>query len=560
ERCDGTSPTCPPDAVVGAGVECRAAVDACDVAEQCNGSVSACPSDGFAGVGTTCTGGVCNGLGGCGPCSEGAPCSTSNVCERGELRCGSGAPTCEAAGPAPASTPCRDAVGPCDVAETCGGATSCPADGFASGTICHPSAGPCDVAETCDGSSAACPGDTLISGTICRVASGVCGRDSTCDGVSPSCPVETFRSSGGCRASAGTCDPAESCDGSGADCPSDLRTAGGTSCRFAMGTCDVTESCDGVSALCPADAYVPAGMMCAGGTCDGAGNCAMGCGVGPNAYAAPITFGVGVFDCSHAIFTRFGGSTVEIVDLVTSVRTSFTVGTSPLNVTLDTTRTRAFVALQDSRVAVVQLPSGIVTHLPAPPSLRWAAQNPARPADLWLLSTAGVSAIDVDTGTARLGASLPFMDPNGIAFDDVTGQVYVSDRSSNQLARLDPMSGAPIGAIISPCASPQALAFARTTRRLYVACESGSVVVLAPDLSMIESRPAPGAFGLALSDDESSLAITSGGGGTTVVRVSDWFVRATFAGLQARRVGFASSGSAVVVADEGRGLDVFALP
>ncbi len=560
ERCDGTSPTCPPDGVAGAGVECRAAVDACDVAEQCNGSVSVCPSDGFAGVGTMCTGGVCNGLGACGPCSEGAPCATGNVCERGELRCGGGSPSCTAVGPADGATPCRDAAGPCDAAETCSGSTSCPADGFASGMICHPSAGACDVAEACDGSSAACPGDALISGMICRLASGVCGRDSTCDGVSPSCPAESFRSSGGCRASAGTCDSAESCDGSSADCPSDLRTTGGTTCRFAVGACDVNESCDGVSVSCPPDGYAPMGMMCSGGTCDGAGNCATGCGVVPNMYSAPIAFGVGVFDCGHAIFTRFGGTTVEIVDLATAVRTPFTVGTSPLNLTLDTTRSRAFVALGDARVAVVQLPSGIVTHLPAPTGLRWAAQNPARPADLWLLSTSGVSSIDVNTGTSRFGAALPFVDPNGIAFDDATGQVYVSDRSSNQLARLDPMSGAPIGAIISPCGSPQGLAFARVARRLYLACESGSVVVFAPDLTVLDTRPAPGAFGLALSDDESMLAIASGGAGTTVVRVSDWLGRGTFPGVQARRVGFANSDGFVVVADEGRGLDVFALP
>jgi hypothetical protein len=327
-----------------------------------------------------------------------------------------------------------------------------------------------------------------------------------------------------------------------------------------MGTCDVNESCDGVSPLCPPNGYAPVGTMCAGGTCDGAGNCAVSCGVVPNAYAAPLTFGVGVFDCGHAIFTRFGGSTAEIVDLATFARMPFAVGTSPLNLTLDVGRTRAIIALQDLRVAVVQLPSGSVTHLPAPSGLRWAAQNPARPSDLWLLSTAGVSAIDVDTGVNRLDASLAFTDPNGIAFDDVTGQVYVSDRISNQLARVDPLSGVPIGSIISPCASPQGLVFSRSARRLYLACESGSVVVLAPDLSFLESHPAAAAFGLALSDDESLLAIASGSAGTTVVRVSDWLVRGTFAGTRARRVGFANSDRNVVVADEDRGLDVFELP
>jgi hypothetical protein len=98
--------TCAPR---GAGIVCRAAAGACDVAETCTGSSAACPADRFAGTATIC----------------------------------------------------RAASGACDVAERCtGSSAACSANAFATrGTVCRPAASSCDLREICTGSSAVCPGD-----------------------------------------------------------------------------------------------------------------------------------------------------------------------------------------------------------------------------------------------------------------------------------------------------------------------------------------------------------------------------------------------------------------
>ena len=560
ERCDGTSPTCPPDGFAAPGTECRAAVDACDVAEQCNGAVPTCPSDGFAGVGTTCPGGVCNGLGSCGPCTEGAVCSTGNVCERGELRCSTGSPTCAAAGPAAPTTICRDSVGPCDVAEQCNGGTSCPPDGFQSGTTCGPAAGPCDVAETCDGTSADCPADTRLSGVVCRAPTGLCALAAMCDGASDACPPNPLRSSGVCRVSGGTCDPAESCDGSGADCPADARSPGGTECRVSTGTCDPAEACDGVAASCPGDTFASAGTPCMGGTCNGAGSCVASCGVVEDSHVTgTMPFGVAMMDCRQAVVASFGGTRMYNADLADSIVTLIDVGVGTLNVTVDASRTRAFAATTDGRVAVVQLPAGPVTFLPSVPDMRWAAQNPAAPSDLWVLSTGGVRAIDVSTGMPRHSPGLPFADPNGIAFDPVTGDVYVSDRAGG-IARIDVMGAVRAGPSM-PCTSPQQLVWNARLGRVHLACEGGEVVTLTPDLSVADRYPVPAAFGLAISSDDAMLAVTSPTlDRTHVVRIVGWMPVRDFAGSRPRRVQFTDSDRFVVVTNEGAGLDVHRLP
>src|SRR5437867_9767689 len=110
---------------------------------------SACPPDAFQPNGTGCT-------------DDGNPCTTDT--------CSAGACS-HAAGNA--GTVCRASAGPCDVAETCTGASAtCPANSFqSSSTVCRASAGPCDVAENCTGSSAACPADGFqSSSTVCRAS------------------------------------------------------------------------------------------------------------------------------------------------------------------------------------------------------------------------------------------------------------------------------------------------------------------------------------------------------------------------------------------------------
>jgi FG-GAP repeat protein len=127
-----------------AGIVCRAASGACDVAETCNGTSTSCPADGFTA----------------------------------------------------ASTVCRAAAGACDVAERCtGSSASCPADGFtAASTVCRAASGACDVAEHCTGSSASCPTDGFASTSkVCRAANGSCDVTERCTGSSTSCPANAFR-------------------------------------------------------------------------------------------------------------------------------------------------------------------------------------------------------------------------------------------------------------------------------------------------------------------------------------------------------------------------------
>lgn len=562
ERCDGVSPTCPPDAVAAAGAECRAAVDACDAPEQCNGTLPSCPDDGFASVGVSCPGGVCNGLGACGPCAEGAPCATGNACERGELRCGSGTAVCAAAGPADPSTICRGAAGPCDEAETCGGATTCPPDRFVSGAVCRSSSGVCDGAETCDGTGPDCPPDALLSGVVCRLAPGVCALDASCDGTSPACPPSPRRSSGVCRSAAGTCDVPESCDGSGLDCPPDARSPSGTVCRMSAGECDVAEACDGASASCPTDAFAPPGTPCAGGTCGAGGMCTSSCGVSAGAYGSARPFGVSALDCGHALVADFGDNTVEHLDLAARSSVSIDVGGATLNVTSSLGGTQAYLPLTDGRIVVVTPSTGAVqTFATAHPGARWVAQNPARPSDLWVLWSAGVVIVDAATGGVRVMTPLTFGDANGIAFDPATGDAFVSNRTPEAVVRLDADGNVTLGPL-PLCVAPQALVYAAGSGRLYLACESGQVLTLGRDLTVLDTRSVPGAFGLALSPDGARLAVTSPTSGRTYVyRLSDWSMVASYPGTTPRRVAFVGGGGFLAVADEGApGTSVYALP
>ena len=129
----------------------------------------------------------------------------------------------------PAGTPCRTAVGLCDIAETCDGVSAdCPADKLAAaGKVCRAVAGDCDIAETCSGTSPDCPADGFKqAGAVCRAAvAGGCDVAESCSGTSAVCPVDSLApSTTVCRASTDNnkCDPAENCTGSSTTCPIDL--------------------------------------------------------------------------------------------------------------------------------------------------------------------------------------------------------------------------------------------------------------------------------------------------------------------------------------------------
>jgi parallel beta-helix repeat protein len=212
---------------------------------------------------------------------------------------------------------CRPAVGECDLAETCEGATgACPDDGFAAlgvactedanpctldrcdgqnrcghpagnpGAVCRPAADACDVADTCSGSSRSCPADRFRpASVVCRAAVDACDVAESCTGSSASCPVDTFVPAGTvCREPTGPCDVAEACTGSSPTCPVDRFGTAGVTCRAEAGPCDVPEACTGSSPLCPSDRFRPASTICrpSDGQCDAAERCR---GSGPDCPA-----------------------------------------------------------------------------------------------------------------------------------------------------------------------------------------------------------------------------------------------------------------------------------
>lgn len=264
--CSSGSAVCVADGVMDAGVSCRPADNECDIEEFCDGVAPTCPTDGFAEVGTPCTGGFCNGPA-CGACQPGVACETPNACETGTIECADGVPTCVASGVVAAGTECREA------------------------------AGPCDVAELCDGTSPECPGDAFQPiDFVCRAAAGTCDQVEVCDGATPACPADTFDMSTECRPAVGPCDLAEVCSG-GASCPPDDLRAAGSTCRAAATECDAEETCDGATSVCPDDEFESAGTMCSGGrVCDGSGACLdLGCG-DPCSTGAACE--IGIIDCS----------------------------------------------------------------------------------------------------------------------------------------------------------------------------------------------------------------------------------------------------------------------
>jgi Disintegrin len=269
ETCTGTSGTCPADAFRASNFICRPVADACDVQETCTGSSAPCPPDAVQPSGTFCR-------------PSAGVCDLSEFCDGSSVACPPDAKS---------SAECRGAAGLCDVAETCDGVgNDCPPDVLASAsTVCRPSAGDCDVADSCTGSSVNCPADAFQpNGTSCRPSAGVCDPAESCTGSGPVCPAD-LKSTAVCRVAGGVCDLAESCDGVANDCPPDVH--GTAQCRAPAGPCDVAESCDGVGDDCPGDAFAPSSLECrpSAGSCDPAEQCS---GTGPSCPADAKSTGV----------------------------------------------------------------------------------------------------------------------------------------------------------------------------------------------------------------------------------------------------------------------------
>lgn len=249
EVCDGTGAGCPIDGFA-TGTVCRPEVGRCDAAERCTGTSPSCPADGVQPAGAVCDAG------------DASRCVQDAVCDGISTQC-------TTVRPSPAGTVCRGARGSCDAAERCDGTTTnCPADGLLTtatcpdgnscsycngsqvscvlrpyGHTCRDAAGPCDVAEFCDGSSVACPVDEVrYSGSVCAPGSeSHCVQEYVCDGNSVACSVARPSPAGTiCRPAVDTCDIEDRCDGSTPSCPVDQRNSSGVD-PICFGEC--FESC-----------------------------------------------------------------------------------------------------------------------------------------------------------------------------------------------------------------------------------------------------------------------------------------------------------------------------
>jgi hypothetical protein len=197
--------------------------------------------------GACCTGcvsgGVCIALGSqnlntcgksgaaCGACNDGNVCTTD--------RCVSGA--CDFTQAAPANTPCRNANGECDVAETCNG-TTCPVNGFKpNGSDCTDDGNPCTT-DSCN--NGACVHGNAAPNTPCT-DNNVCTQGDACQN--------------------GVCQPGSmiNCDDRN-DCTTD-------SCDRMMG-CQNPSKPD--NTMCDDGNMCTSGDKCTGGRCGGMGvNC-----------------------------------------------------------------------------------------------------------------------------------------------------------------------------------------------------------------------------------------------------------------------------------------------
>jgi cysteine-rich repeat protein len=195
------SPTCG-NGTVESGEECDdhnlTNGDGCD-----NTCLYSCHSPAECVDGNDCTSDLCDTGGNGRLCTnlfvvEGSACDDGNPCVVGEACNAVGA--CTGGTAAPPETVCRAAVDLCDAEETCGGATTCPADALeAEGYVCrHARAGAlCDYEEKCTGSSVLCPADILTpdGGTCGRTSTGVCCRG-ICIDPGNCCSADGCRCSG----------------------------------------------------------------------------------------------------------------------------------------------------------------------------------------------------------------------------------------------------------------------------------------------------------------------------------------------------------------------------
>jgi hypothetical protein len=194
ESCDGINDDCPANGFVSSSTVCRAAAGECDLAENCPGNAPTCPADAKKAGGTACTsdGNPCS-LDQCDGTNDacqhpagnaGATCrAAADACDVAET-CDGSSTVCPADALASSGTTCRAVAGACDVAETCSGlVAACPPDLFALPSVtCRAAADTCDAPELCTGLGPDCPTDlTLPDGSVCSDGN-ACTSGDTCQG------------------------------------------------------------------------------------------------------------------------------------------------------------------------------------------------------------------------------------------------------------------------------------------------------------------------------------------------------------------------------------------
>lgn len=225
-RCEGTPIDCVGTCLTGTchpvqGCLLQSAQAACDdgnlctVGDHCSGASAACVSGAPQSCAGACLTGVCDPRTGCVRRAAGMVCrAAAGACDIAES-CDGVSGACPVDAYQSASLECRVSAGICDRAEHCTGTEAvCPIDTFQpSTTVCRESGAACDAPETCSGTTAACPPDRLtVAGVTCDDHNACtigdhCGGNSDiclpgtallpCDDGDP-CTIDTCDGSSGC--------------------------------------------------------------------------------------------------------------------------------------------------------------------------------------------------------------------------------------------------------------------------------------------------------------------------------------------------------------------------
>jgi uncharacterized repeat protein (TIGR01451 family) len=190
---------------------------------------------------------------------------------------------CQPGAPAPASTTCGDAEGPCTNQDFCDGNSNCHDNGFKpTTTTCGDAEAPCVNQDFCDGAGGCHDNGYKPTTTTCGDAEAQCTNQDYCNGVG-SCADNGYKPAATACGdpTSGPCDNADHCSGFDASCDPDHEPTS-TTCGDAESQCTNQDFCDGDGG-CADFGYKPPTTPCTDGDacstgdlCDGAGGCSPG--------------------------------------------------------------------------------------------------------------------------------------------------------------------------------------------------------------------------------------------------------------------------------------------